>query len=253
MRVGSVSTLVRELLACPSCRGELLEAPEGLACSLCASTYPVLEGVPHLMTFPPDGGEQPPPGPVGHAVGWIVRIPLAYDLIQHLAGAERISRRIKPILAEAKGALVLDVGAGTGNLEALLPGSVRYLWLDPDSHKLAGFRAKSRAPAVLADATRIPLKDASIDWALTVGMSHHLTDGELGRMLDELRRVVRQRLFFLEPVATASYRSRLLWRYDLGRHPRSAAVLRTELAARFRIITDEEFTVFHRYLLVTAR
>jgi uncharacterized protein YbaR (Trm112 family) len=243
MRAGPVSRQVRELLVCPSCRGELLETPEGLVCPLCRRTYAVREGVPNFLLAP---------GLVGHAVGLSVRIPFVYDLVQRLAGAKSVSRRVRPVLAEAGGALVLDAGAGTGNYEALLPPSARYLWLDTDSNKLAGFRTKSTAPAVLGDATRMPLRDASVDWALAVGMSHHLTDGELGRMLDEVRRVVRHRLLFLEPVATSSYRSRLLWRYDLGRHPRSADVLRNHLAGRFEIVSDEEFTILHRYLLVTG-
>jgi uncharacterized protein YbaR (Trm112 family) len=253
MRVGPVSKPALELLACPSCRGELTEVPAGLVCPRCRRDYPVHEGVPNLLLAPPAETAQQPPGLVGNVVRSIVGIPFVYDAVQRLAGSEGISRRIRPILRDAGGTLVLDAGAGTGNFEALLPGSARYLWLDTDTNKLAGFRAKSQAPAVLGDATRMPLKDRSVDWALAVGMSHHLDDDELGRLLDELRRVVRERLFFLDAVVTPAYKSRLLWRYDRGRHPRSANVLRTQLALRFDIESDEEFTVRHRYLLVTGK
>jgi hypothetical protein len=71
-------------------------------------------------------------------------------------------------------------------------------------------------------------------------------------MLDELRRVAT-RVFFLDAVLAPRLRSRLLWRYDRGRHPRSAATLREELAARFELLDDEEFNVQHRYLLVTGK
>jgi SAM-dependent methyltransferase len=242
----------RELLACPSCRGEFLETPEGIICSLCGRTYPDHDGVPNLLPGPPVEADPRRPGLAGLALGPIEGIPFIDDLIQRLAGARRISRRIRPLLAEADGTLVLDSGAGTGNFEALLPRSARYLWLDTDSRKLARFRRKSRAPAILGDATRLPLRDRSVDWALAVGMSHHLSDDELGRMLDELRRVVRERLFFLDAVVTPAVTSRLLWRYDRGRHPRTADLLRKQLATRFNIVRDEEFTVLHRYLLVTG-
>src|SRR5207244_1229178 len=149
------------------------------------------------------------------------------------AGARTIFRQIQPMLAETDEALVLDAGAGTGNLQALLPVSARYVWLDADPRKLAGFRAKSDAPAVLGDLTKLPLKDRSFDWALSIGVSHHLDDSDLGRMLDGLRRVIRERLVFLEPVLAPRRTSRLLWRYDRGKHPRSSAALRAELAARF--------------------
>jgi uncharacterized protein YbaR (Trm112 family) len=141
MRAGPLSMELRELLVCPSCRGDLLEMPEGLVCSLCRSTYPIREGVPNFVLAPPSEAEERPPGLIGHAVSSAVGIHFVYDLI-------------------------------------------------------------------------------------------------------------RRRLFFLEPVTTSSYRSRLLWHYDLGRHPRSSDVLRNQLALRFEIVSDEEFTVLHRYLLV---
>ncbi len=148
--------------------------------------------------------------------------------------------------------LVLDVGGGTGNLEALLPTSARYFWLDSDPEKLRGFRAKSQSPAILADATSIPLRRGAVDTAVSVAVSHHLSDGQLGRMLDELRRVATK-LFFLDAVITPRRVSRVLfWHYDQGRHPRTAGQLRSEIKARFAIERDEEFTVYHRYLLVTA-
>jgi SAM-dependent methyltransferase len=192
------------------------------------------------------------PGFLGRVFGSVASKPIVYDAVQRAAGARSIYRRIRPILRGAAGALVLDVGGGTGNLEAALPASARYLWLDSDPKKLRGFQAKSRAPAVLGDATSIPLRSGSVDWAACLGVSHHLGDEELGRMIDELRRVVRNRLFFLDAVLTATWTDKLLWRYDRGGHPRTADALRTAIGRRFRIVTDEEFHVLHGYLLVTA-
>jgi SAM-dependent methyltransferase len=174
-----------------------------------------------------------------------------YDLVQRLAGLDAVFRRIGSALAETDGALVLDAGAGTGLVESRLPSPARYIWLDPDPQKLRGFRAKSQAPALLADATRIPLRDRSVDWVLSTFVSHHLDDAQLGQMLDELRRV-SSRIFFLDAVLSPRLRSRLLWRYDRGRHPRTAQTLRQELAARFHLVTDEEFSVHHHYLLLTG-
>ena len=246
-----VSTPLIELLACPACSADLEDAPGGLVCSTCGRSYPLRSGVPDLLRTTPS--ETPPPHFAGRALESIVAVPAVYDLVQRLAGAESLFRRMRPVLAQTEGAVVLDAGAGTGSLEALLPPSAHYLWLDTDSQKLTGFRKKSTAPAILGDATRIPLRDRSVDWAMSIGVSHHLDDDELGRMLDELRRVANRRLFFLDAVLNPTYTSRLLWRYDRGRHPRSADTLRRLLAARFTIVSDEEFTIRHRYLLVTAK
>jgi uncharacterized protein YbaR (Trm112 family) len=241
-----------ELLACPSCRGELTTATDSLSCTGCGRSYAMHHGVPNLLLGPPAEAEPQDPTLAQRALHSVVAVPFVYDFVQRLAGAQRIFERMRPILEQTDGAIVLDAGAGTGTVEALLPRSARYVWLDPDPQKLNGFRHKSEAPAVLGDATRIPFKDGLVDWAISIAVSRHLDDEELAGMLDELRRVVRKRLFFLGAVVTPAYASRLLWRYDRGRHPRSADSLRKQLATRFDIVSDEEFTVLHRYLLVTG-
>jgi SAM-dependent methyltransferase len=229
------SQLVADVLACPACR-----------------TYPIRDGVPDLLTTPPTDGLDVPPGVVGHALGAIVSVPLVYDLVQRLTGAEKTLARLRKILEQAAGGLVLDVGAGTGSLEAALPPGAGYLCVDADPRKLTRFRAKSRSPAVLGDATNLPLRDQSVDWAICVSVSHHLDDEGFGLMLDELRRVTRDRVVFLDAVTFPTPRSRLLWHYDRGRHPRPVEVLKRELSSRFEIVTSEEFTGLHRYLLVNA-
>jgi SAM-dependent methyltransferase len=189
----------------------------------------------------------------GRALASLAASPFVYDLVQRLAGAHKICGRIRPILDKTRDGVVLDVGAGTGNLERLLPGTAQYMWLDPDAQKLRGFRTKSTAPAVLGDATSIPLKDRSVDWVLCVGVSHHLDDGQFGQMLDELRRVARNSLFFLDGVLAPRLVSRILWRYDRGRHPRAAETLRQEIGERFDVVSEDEFTILHRYLLIVGR
>jgi hypothetical protein len=71
-------------------------------------------------------------------------------------------------------------------------------------------------------------------------------------MLDELRRVTRERVVFVDAVVSPRLTSRALWRYDRGRHPRSADVLKRELEARFEVVAAEEYTILHRYLLARA-
>ena len=242
-----MSGAIDELLVCPACGGALEENDGGLVCMACGRSYPRQDGTPVLLLEPP--AEQQAPGAVGRAVASVVAQPRVYDLVQRLAGLETVARRIRPVFAQMEDALVLDAGAGTGLVQSLMPSSARYVWLDADPQKLSGFRAKSQAPALLADATRIPLQDRSVDWVLSTFVSHHLDDAQLEKMLDELRRV-SARVFFLDAVLAPRLESRLLWRYDRGRHPRSADTLRQELATRFRVVTDEEFTVRHRYLLL---
>ena len=38
-----------ELLACPACRGRLIEKADSLLCSVCGKSYPVRDGVPDFI------------------------------------------------------------------------------------------------------------------------------------------------------------------------------------------------------------
>jgi SAM-dependent methyltransferase len=187
-------------------------------------------------------------------LGRVTGDPRVYNALQRLFGLEHTRRRLRPLLAEAAGRLVLDVGAGTGLVVPLLPPSARYVWLDNDPAKLHGVRSTQRSlRGVLGDATRLGFRDRSVDLALCLAMSHHLADGELAAMLSELARVVRGHLVFLDAVVVpGSIRSRVLWALDRGRHPRTLPALRAALERCFDIGTCEEYAVYHRYILCIA-
>ena len=40
---------IRAILVCPICRGELVDVPRGLTCPSDGLTFPVVDGVPHLV------------------------------------------------------------------------------------------------------------------------------------------------------------------------------------------------------------
>ena len=238
-----------EELACPLCHGRLERGKDHLVCFDCGHTFELRDGVP---IFTDQGAaEQHAPGPVGRGAAAVVGTPRVYDAVQRLVGARRILLQIEPMLHDVAGSVV-DVGAGTGYLAAALPAEARYLWLDSDPHKLKGFRNQSTGPAVIADATKLPFPDESIDWAASAFVLHHLDDAQLDLMLSELHRVVRQGVFILDSVADPSLRSRILWRYDRGRHPRTPDAIRKAISTNFAIVAEDEFAEVHRYVALTA-
>jgi len=184
----------------------------------------------------------------------IVAIPFVYDAVQHLAGIDHIRQRLKPLFAETAGQSVLDVGAGTGLFLSVFPPSARYIWLDTDPQKLRGFqtRADRSIPAILGDGTRIGLRDKSVDYATCTAVTHHLTDSQLVELVSELARVVRKKLFFLDPLDTDAWQSALMWKYDRGSHPRTAQALTAAIEQQFTIERSESFSIYHRYLLLSA-
>lgn len=188
-------------------------------------------------------------------LGAIVSSPVVYDAVQFLAGREENYRRLRPLLATAKGELLLEAGAGTGEIVRLLDPTTRYLWLDNDRQKLSGFLTKRRGElAVLGDASRLPFADSTVHTVLTIAVTHHLTDSELDNFLAEMARVCRTRLVFLDCVEDrSSWASRILFRYDRGSFPRPPDVLLQKIKRYFAIEELHEYKIFHRYVLCTAR
>jgi SAM-dependent methyltransferase len=185
----------------------------------------------------------------------IVAHPWVYDRVQRIAGREENYRRLIPLLRRAKGELLLDTGAGTGEIVRILDPSTRYVWLDNDTQKLSGFRAKSRPGlAILGDVTRIPLGPGAVHTGLCVAVSHHLTDPEFDHLLSELARVCRTSLIFLDAIEEKSSPvSNFMWRYDRGSHPRTAEHVLSMLRRHFEVEDIQRYKIFHRYVLCVGR
>ena len=179
--------------------------------------------------------------------------PAVYDAIQRTVGTPRTRELLRENLASADGKTVLDVGAGTGRFRDTLPPRAKYIWLDNDPEKLAGFKAKRPDDeTVLADATDLPLEDKSVDYAVCVAVAHHLPDAALPRLVGELARVTRERLLFMDPVRSDGAIPRLLWRFDRGTHPRSADELVAALGERFEVANVERYWKRHHYVFCMA-
>lgn len=177
--------------------------------------------------------------------------PWIYDLVQCIAGSEKTYQNLMPYLAQTVNLTVLDIGAGTGNLVPNLPRSAKYIWMDCDTKKLGGFKAKNLpGPAILGDATKIPLKDKSVDYAICIAVAHHLSDANLDILLNELARVIRMKLIFLDPIEDKeSIISNIMWRYDRGSHPRQGQDICSAIKSYFEVEHLEHYKIYHHYLM----
>ena len=114
-----------------------------------------------------------------------------YDWIQRLAGVSLVDRKLAAWVASSDGANILDLGGGTGRVSALAPPGSRYICLDVEHPKLRRFLAgRSRGHALMADATRVPLADNTIQLVVCVFVAHHLRTSEFSALLCEARRVL---------------------------------------------------------------
>ena len=184
----------------------------------------------------------------------VVSNPWVYDHVQAFFGLKQMQQRLKPYFEDTVEKTVLDVGAGTGLGMRVLPPSSRYIWMDVDTEKLKGFRARhSGGQALLCDLAKVSLRDKSVDACLCVAVSHHLSDEHLPFLFSEMARVVKNKMVFLDAVEYPSYVSRLLWTLDRGSYPRVEHVLRAAMERWFDIVQLEHYAIFHHYVLYEGK
>ncbi len=193
-----------EVLACPSCRGELAlrEAGNGetietgtLVCARCRREYPIKEGIPHFIT-------------PGELTGLNARFARFYDLFTHVyfffnnvvfffIGGVRKSRKEIIDRLELTGGRVLEVSIGPGiNLPYLYeaPGQIEVYGLDislGQLHRCQDFCRKRGLPAelFLGTAEALPFKDNAFDATFHIGGINFFSDKKAA--IDEMIRVAR--------------------------------------------------------------
>ena len=101
-----------------------------------------------------------------------------------------LRERIERALGDAR--TVVNVGAGAGSYE---PEGRHVIAIEP-SDTMAAQRPRHLAPAIRASAGALPLRDGSVDAAMTVLSLHHWDD-EQERGVRELRRVASKRVVIL--------------------------------------------------------
>ncbi|WP_051791162.1 class I SAM-dependent methyltransferase [Amycolatopsis jejuensis] len=119
-----------------------------------------------------------------------------YDVFTRAAGIRVLHERAAELAGVAPGAVVVDVGCGTGNLSLTLlaaqPGA-QVTGLDPDGDSLRRAARKARRRGVSLTlvqgyADRIPGADGSLDHVVSSLALHHIDDeGRAGFARDALR------------------------------------------------------------------
>jgi ubiquinone/menaquinone biosynthesis C-methylase UbiE len=100
----------------------------------------------------------------------------------------------------------------------------------------------------------LPFSGDSFEAAICLFVSHHLDDAEFRAVVKELARVTKGVLFFVDAVRNEGrLLSRLLWRYDRGRNPRTKAEILAALGAAFEMADVSDFQTLHQYVLCVAR
>jgi len=153
-------------------------------------------------------------------------------LVNRFAGDNRALKKslLKEIKSEnLKAFSVLDIGAGSGELLRTIADFARkqnrkttLYGLELNSRSAEAIREESvnyaEIKPVRADAFRLPFADDSFDYAICSLFTHHFTDENAVKILAEMSRVARRRIYII----------------DLHRH-RAAYIFYKIFCAAFRI------------------
>jgi SAM-dependent methyltransferase len=202
-------------------------------------------------------------GPLTSLIHRVVAHPAIYDAVQLAAGVAYIDMRIKKAIARrlpqpfSEQITIIDVGGGTGRSRRIWPRDVRYILVDNDPDKIAGFQQKGLpGEAVCGDATALPFGDDTVDAAVLENVVHHLPPDVPPLVLAEIRRVLKPdgRLVLFEPI-WRRWRpmGRFLWRFDRGSFPLPSTRIEAIVEQHFQLVTHEQFSIFHRYVLIIAK
>lgn len=122
-----------------------------------------------------------------------------YDPFVKLLGGDHARAALLDQAALRPRYRVLDVGCGTGTLAVFIKRlypSVEVIGLDPDPKALAQSKKKARRADVSIRfdqgfSDELPYADASFDRVFSSFMFHHVRAGDRGKMLREIRRVLK--------------------------------------------------------------
>lgn len=185
------------VLACPHCRGPVDHpTPGAFQCPTCARSYPVRDGIVHLI----DPGEL---GPLdrrfAHLYDWFSWVYPAFTRVGFalIGTSEGRGRRDVLDRLDPRGGRVLEVSVGPGsNLPYLIdrPDVGEVHALDISTGQLRRCRALARrngwhVPLYLASAEALPFQDATFDAVLHIGGINFFDDKAAA--LAEMARVAK--------------------------------------------------------------
>lgn len=132
----------------------------------------------------------------------------AYEGPGGLAYTRAFTRRMLQTAPIGPGALVLDLGCGTGRFSAEIARQSGATVVSVDLSRqmcriaTANLERQHRGRVVMTDAESLPFRDGSFDLVFCFGVLHHVVgegDPECRRILAEMARLSRGRVLVVEP------------------------------------------------------
>jgi len=184
----SAQVKLRDILACPRCKGPLNGDISSLRCTACGIDYDEANGIPRLFVSE-EMGET-----TDRQQGLYDEVAHEYDdVFQPHVANHYLDRRTEVIRGLIPSGLVLDVGAGTGALaECVTNAGYDVVAADASTGMLAQASARGLLGGAGSFANALPFADNTFHLAYSVATMHHLeTPERVAGTIAEMARVVR--------------------------------------------------------------
>jgi len=251
------------VLACPVC-GARLAWGDALECGGCREQYPVVDGVPVLLSpasrNDPHKREQAEHHDAETDPEYEIRRPRGTPAVFGWMLAEKLRRGAMGIDALLAGRSVVTVCGGSGmDAEFLARSGARVIATDISLAAVTRARERGRRygldiTPIVADAERLPLLDRSVDIAFVHDGLHHLREPLDG--VDEMARVASTAVSVNEPararLTDAAVRLGLAFEWEeagnrIARMDPDAIVSR--LSSRgFRTVDSQRYAMYHGHV-----
>ncbi|MGI8551042.1 MAG: methyltransferase domain-containing protein [Dehalococcoidia bacterium] len=259
------------LLVCPRCRSHLTWSADEARCESCASRYPIVDGIPILVTDQAATDHDELEHHHSHkqqqahffdrneAAEFEITRPHGTARLYQWLLREKFRRSVKGLESLVRGGTAVTVCSGSG-MDAEYLARLGSRVLATDISLGAARRTQERARrfrlqigAVVADVERLPFADQAIDLVYVHDGLHHLENPAAG--LVEMARVAKQALSVTEPAnaAATNLAVRLGWsleREEAGNRVARltpAEVVKVARSHGFRIIHARRYAMYYRH------
>ncbi len=183
----------------------------------------------------------------------ILDLPKIYDLLQKIAGTNRVYEYI--IDSKFENSKVLDIGCGTGTLANFLPKSVNYLGYDFNEKYIfeakKHFAENGNIKFLLLNAYEKVELNQTFDFILISGLLHHLDDRGVENVFNVAKRHMNLEsiLISVDPTiyhGTSQFGKFLIGK-DRGKAIRTKIQLNHLASGYFNNIEFEERNDFYRF------
>lgn len=170
--------IIRDILVCPLCGGELTWGHEGATCPACSKSYPTRDGI-HDFSLPEQDIDTP--ALYGNPHYRILRDKLTAIHIRHYSDgrlSQTLENQFKQHLIhyfDRQPDFIADIGCGTGSMFRYLGDPRRVIGIDINLSLLKVCRDRHPlATLVCCDITRPPLRPGSLPALVSVGALEHM-------------------------------------------------------------------------------